>query len=499
MPIPSVSITKQDGNTGVAPPSTTGVLAIIAASAAGVANTPATYTRLSDALADKGLGKLTEDAAYYIAYARKPVLLLKATTSTAASFGTVDSSGEVGTSVVTFTGAAFDEYDVLIKVLNGGTIGITGITLQYSLDNGSTFSAVTALGTASTLVLNVPRPSTQGTSGVTANFAAGTLLAGDVIKVFCNPASMTNSDLLTALAALQNTKLPWDNVLIDSCLATSTTIATVDAWLSTLEGIGRGKMAWMNTRHKNKPVPATETEAAFATAMAALVSGVSTIRVDVATDGGLVPSQVTGLLTFRPAALGIATRANPAEVGVDPAFRQQGPIPGYQLSDLNGAPLYHDEYLFPGLDALQLSTLATDPSSPGVFIGNARILSTPTSDFQFDQHARCANVALEQGYSRLSTNLSRGVATLPPDPNTGAQYIDPNDAKAIEGDCNPALRRALDRQVQGVAMILKRDDDLGSNAGALVHADLELNALRYIKTFAVNEKFVKTIAVPLPG
>jgi len=496
MPIPFTNISKQDGNTGVVPPSTTGVLAIIANAQSGTANYPGTYTRQADILATFGLGNLIEDAAYYLANARKPVLLIKPTCSTAAAYGTVNSSGKVGTSAVTFTGSALDEYDVVIKTPTGGTIGVAGIVLQYSLDGGNIWSAPVALGTATTLTLNVPRPSTAGSSGVVANFGAGTLVTGDVVTVYSTPAYMTNSDLLTALTALQNTKLPWDNVLIDM-ISTSTTIGTVDAELSSLEGVGRGKMAWLNMRHKNKPVPSTESEAAYATAMATALGAASTIRCDVGADGGYCASLVTGLLQFRPTSLAIATRANPQPVGIDPAWRQSGPVPGYQLSDVNGDPVWHDEYIFPGLDALLLSTLCTDAGEPGTFIGNARILSSPMSDWQFDQHARVSNVALEIAYKGIKVNYAKGVGTLPPDPVTGLEYILPTDATAIESTVNPGLESALNGQVQGVKLVLARNDDLSSNAGAVLHADLQINALRYVKGFNVTEKFVKTIAVPL--
>jgi hypothetical protein len=496
MPIPFTSIQKQDGNTGVCAPSQTGVLAVIANSQSGVANLPGTYTRQSDILAAFGLGALIEDCSYYIQNAQKPVLALKPTCSTASAFGTINHSGQVGTSTVTFTGTPWDEYDVIVKCLLGGTVGTGPITIEYSLDNGNIWSAPIALGVAELWVLNVPTPATAGSSGVTVNFGAGTLVTGDIVSVSATPSYMTNSDLVAALAALYASKLPWDGLLIDM-IATATTIATVDSWLQSLEAVGRGKTVWMNTRHKIKPVPTGESEATFATAMAVITTAVSTIRIDVATDGGYVPSGVTGLLQFRPASLGISTRANPSPVGQDPAYRALGALPGYQLTDVNGNPLWHDERLFPGLDALQLSTLCTDDQDPGVYIGNARILSTPTSDFQFDQHARCANVALEVAYAAIKINYSRGVRTLPPDPVTGEEYVLPDDATAIEETVNPQLAEALNGQVQAVELILALNDDLSSNEGAVINANLDLDALRYVKGFRVVEKFVKSIQVPL--
>lgn len=494
MGTPATTVTKQDGNTGVVQPSQSNVLAIIAPSAMGVANVAASYTRQADILTDRGLGPLIEDAAYYLQTARKPVLLITPTTTTAGAIAAVNSSLKVGTSVVTATGTPLDEYNIIFKVIAGGTIGVTGITFQFSLDGGSTYSGTIALGTAVLYLFNVPRPTLAGSSGVTFNFAAGTLLAGDIVTTTTTHAQMTNSDLLTALEALRITKLPWDNVLIDA-IATATLIATVDSWLSALEGVGVYKMAWMNIRHKNIPVPSTESEAAYATAAATVVSATATLRVDVGADGGNLPSPVTGLVLFRPTSLAIATRANAGPIGVDPAFKQLGAIPGFQLSDANGNPLWHDEQIYPGLDALRLSTLRTFPGDIGTFINNANMLSGVNSDYVFDQHARCANVCATVATQGLNKSLSKGVRKQPQDPVTGKLYILEQDASAIEEDTNPQIDLATQGQVNGARVQLSRVDDLSSNAGAMLNADIQIQALAYIKGFNVVEKFVKAIQV----
>jgi hypothetical protein len=491
MTAPSVDITKQDGNTGVVSPSQTGVLAIIAPAAGGTANQPGSYTRQSDMLSEFIGGPLVEDSAYYFDTAQLPVVAMSPTCSTAAAFGTINHSGEVGTSTITFTGTPIDEFDIIVKFPLGGTVATGPISYQYSLDNGSTWSAVQALGVATTAVLYLPRPSTTS-SGVTMNLGSGTIVTGDVVMVPTTHADMTNGDLVTALAALQASKLPWDNLYIDT-IATATTIATVDAWLSSLEATGVFKMAWMNIRHKTKPVPTGETEAAYATAAGVVVGATSTFRVDVGADGGYVPSLVSGLLLFRQTALGVATRSNPLPEGTDPAFVELGPIPGFQIADVNGNPLWHDEQIFPGLDNLRLSTLRTFPGKIGTYITNANMLSVPGSDYVFDQHAKTSNTACSIGYQELTDNLSRGVHKQPEDPTTHKIYIDPLDAESIEESANIAMGDELSGQVQGVAMLLSRTDDLGSNAGATLNADIETESLAYIKKFNVISKFVRQI------
>jgi hypothetical protein len=499
MGTPNVNITKSDGNTGVVSPSTTGVLAIIAFMTTLPANVATSFTRQADALAAGGIGPGLEYGSYYLANGKKPILLINPTCTTAGAYGTIDVTKVTGTSVVTTTGAPNDEYDVLVKVVAGGTIGVAGITYTYSFDNGVNTSPVQALGTASTMSLSIIVPAAAGASGVEFALAAGTLIAGDSWRVQTTRPKMQNSDLVTALEALRTTTIPWDNVLIDTD-ASSTMVATVDQWLAGLEGRGVYKMAWMNTRRKNMPAPGTESESAFQTSMSTLLNTTSTIRIDVGCDGGDCPSLVTGILQWRPTSLAIATRANPAAVGIDPAWLQQPAIPGYKITDAVGNPKWHDEEYFPGIDGLRLSTLRSVPGSQGVYITNANILSASGSDYVYDQHARTMNVACSITFQQLTKQLSRGVRKGEPQAN-GQVYILDQDASSIEGFVNPQLSNALENQVTDVAMQLSRTDDISSNRGATINAEVDIESLAYIKQFNVTTKFVKsisrTVTVPL--
>lgn len=490
--IPGVRFTKSDGNTGVVKPSTTGILAIIAASAIGVANQPGTFAREADVFSAKGLGPLIEYGSYYMGNAGKPVLLITPTCSTAATYSAVDVTGVTGTSVVTAGATApLDEYDVTVIVKHGGTIGVAGITFIYTLD-GVTFSPLQALGTAVTITLNAPVVNVS--SGVGFALAAGTLIAGDTWKCTTTRAQMTNGDLITALEALRVTRLPWDAVLVDGDFA-SANLTTLDTWLTNLESKGVFKHGYMNTRMKHLPAPTGETEAAFATAMGTLTASSSSIRVDVGTDGGDLPSLITGLVQRRPVSLGVATRKVSTPVGVDPAEKDLGPIPGFQIYDTNGNPKWHDEANFPGLDDLRLTTFRTWDDEAGVFINNARLLSPANSDYVYDQHAFCMNAACTLAYQGLKNQVSKSVRKQDPDPVTGAIYILEEDAAAIEETVNPPIAAALKGQVNAVKFILSRTDDFSSNLGATATGEVQVEELEYIKNFGITAKFVKSITV----
>jgi hypothetical protein len=106
---------------------------------------------------------------------------------------------------VTATGAPNDDYNSLqIAIVVGGTIGTTGITLTYSLDNGATVSAPQALGTATSFTV----PNT----GVAFAFAAGTVLAGQTETTACTGPRMSTTDVTNALEALRTSSQAWEMV-----------------------------------------------------------------------------------------------------------------------------------------------------------------------------------------------------------------------------------------------------------------------------------------------
>lgn len=480
--IPIVKVTKLDGNTGVAAPSSRGICAVIAPSSSGTANQPISVTKAGLALTTFGDGVLTEDAAYLLAQTGNPVVLVKGAASTAAAYSAVTLTG-TGTSVVTAGATApVNDFPVIVTVVVGGTRGTDGITYTYSLDGGLTTSAIQALGTATAIVI----PNT----GVTLNLAAGTLIAGDVIKVTTTGPKMSVSDISTALEALRTSSLAWEGVLIDGHDAAAATVSALDTWLAAREAEGKYRLFVVNARLKT----AGESEAAYLTAMATAWNPVASIRGCVGADGGDLTSAVPGrgYTLKKPTALGLMARAMRNGFGADPARVSDGPLGGFGLPDAGGNPKNHDEALYPGLDALRLVTLRTFDRRNGTFITNANAISSAGSDFVWIQHLRTMNRACELAFDVLVGQLSRGVNTSPKKGPTGQVYIAEEDALRIEALVNQALNE-LRGQVQDLRFNLTRTDDIGSNGAAVLNGDVQLLALRYAKEFDVNASFVRSI------
>jgi len=500
--LPSVSITKVDFATGSVAPSPVGVLAIIAPASSGPQNVATSYTQDTQAWNDFGPSSLVGLASYVMQESGNPVVVIRPLTSTAATYGTIDVTGMTGTSVPT-AGAAVpaDNYDVIVTVVAGGTIGAAGLTYTYSLDGGNSTSGVQALPTGGApITLTLPNFTRGGSPGVSFSLAAGTWIAGDFFRVLTLHAQQTSADLTTALEALRVTTIPWEAVLIDQDAATGAA-ALLDTWLAGLEKVGKFKMAFLNTRLKNQPhVPGTsgavETETAYATAMGTLAAGSApSIRVAFSTDGGEIQSTLTGLSMTRPSSLFVAARSMGIAIGIEPAYVALGPLGGVTITDDIGNPAYHNEEIYQNLDQLQLTTLRSVNGQSGAYVTNGRIFSTVGSDYVLIPHVRTMNRSCEIAYQILTKSLSKGIGKKQKDPVTGLVYILEADALAIEGQVNAAVRPQLQNQVQQYAFTLSRTDDLSANSGAILNGSSAIVALAYIKGFKVLASFAKSIAV----
>lgn len=481
--IPSVDITKTDGNVGNTRPGVDGVIAVIAPCEKGTLNQPGGYARPDLALTDYGYGVLSEAAAYVMPVAGNPMVLLRGSPSTAASYGTVAHSG-AGTSVVT-TGAAapLDDFDVVIKIITGGTIGVAGIELQYSLDGGKTYSATQALGTAN----NYTIPNT----GVQVQFAAGTVLAGQTETFSTKGPRLTNADLVTSLEALRTADLAWEGVVVLGADADATMLSTLDVWLQAREAEGRFRFGVLNAVPRDA---LTQTEAQYATAMQTAWGSASSIRCSVGADQCALTSQVRGINMRRPVSLPFVARCMRIDISESPAYVARGPLEGVSISDDRGNPKYHNEALYPGLDDKRLVTLRTHNNQQGVYVNQPLVLSPSGSDWVFLQHVRVVNKACEMVHQMLTTELNKGIQTGKPQTD-GKIFILEADAAGIEARINAKLAAEFveKKRVTDMRFILSRTDDLSGTGPVTVTSQLQTSPLRYIGKFKANAMLVRSI------
>ncbi len=485
--IPSVSIQKIDGGTGVVRPSAKGIGAWISTSEEGTADQPEQFLRSDVALAEFGGGALVEGGSYVMSVSGNPVLLVKGGASTPAEYGDVE-PGDDNTGATTASAGGtdpLDDYDALITCTTAGTVGTPGIVYTYSLDGGKTTSARQALGVDSSILIP--------DSGVTFDFAIATMAAGDTYAVKTTGPKNTNADLTNALEALRVSSSPFELVCFDGP-ADAETVSILDTWISDLATKGRFKSAICTARAR----ASDETEAQYKTYLEGEFGDSTSLDVVVCADVGDVSSPfpnrgTTAAVQARPVGLAVFARALKIPVGEDPAYVDRGPVAQFGIADDRGGPKYHNEYLYPGLDDLRLTTLRSFDGRQGSFITNANLLSPAGSDFVYLQHARTINRACEIAFQILGGALSRGVAKSPKAGPNGERYISEGAASQIEQVANQAIRAELAGQVDDIQFSVSRTDDISSNAGATVTGSIECVALAYIKKFTVTAGFVKSL------
>jgi hypothetical protein len=403
--------------------------------------------------------------------------------------GNVGSStpGSFGIQLGSAAGIA-DDYQCLVTVVTGGTLGTTGIVLQASLDGGLLYGSQVSLGTNLTFTPNVPI--TGVSSGIVFDFTSGdTLVAGDTFFVISTGPRMTTADLTSALAVLRSTKLAWDLVLVHG--ETSAAFVSIcDTWSNAFNPYGIFPFLLLSTRHKYLPVPAAETDAAFQTAMSTLLSEAASINVCVGTDAAWMVSAVSGLTKPQFTNVYIATRLEASEIGVDPAYVALGPLGNANLDNPSGALAWHDEWAEPGLDSstIRLSTLRSWPDEIGTFITNAYVLSTPGSLYVFAQQARVMNAACEAVFAALTPLVSAGYPT-----NLKTGLIQEATAADWEARGQAVLNAAVSGQVSGAVFTVSRNDINLGNGPATITCSVSVASLKYVKKFVVGAQFVNTI------
>lgn len=187
----------------------TGYAVVLACVGTNADITPRVFSSAKSLLSQHDYSPGADYASQHIDETGKPVIFVGLPCATAGMIGSNDETGVTGTSVITVAAGAagvLEEVDATLTVTTGGTIGTNGIVFTLSLDGGWTTKTI-RLGTATSYT--VPYV------GLTINFAAGTLLAGDVYTFRSIAPMWQASDLTTARTKLAaQTKLSRSWVVI---------------------------------------------------------------------------------------------------------------------------------------------------------------------------------------------------------------------------------------------------------------------------------------------
>lgn len=241
--LPSVSGSIVEVGGGLA--SGSDYIAVLSCMEQGTLN-PSLMLKVQDILDTYGRGEGLEFAGMYVEQTNLPVLFVRLTSATAAARSNVDVTGVTGTSVVTFTGTPLDDEEIRVVVTTGGTIAAAGIEFKVSRDGGRTYGPIVRLGTS----VNYLIPST----GITVNFAAGTLVADDVAVQFCTSARYNAAGLTVAFNAIAAQAVKPRLVLICGDVADITGLQDVIDEIEAYETThGRNSRVLCSARQKYYP------------------------------------------------------------------------------------------------------------------------------------------------------------------------------------------------------------------------------------------------------
>ena len=447
---PAVQITELDGAVGILPETQGRILAIVGPSSSGPTDTPATFARKSDVVANYERGPLVEAAAYALEKYGRPVCLVRTGQSVAGSYPAAAAHGGTvtGTSTVTVDNGGTepdDDYECYFIVITGGTIGTAGITFQWSLDGGRTLSPVTALGTANSFVF-------PDSGGIGIDFAAGTLVAGDLVTFRADAPNWNASEIGDALDALFASNINWEICQIVGPID-GTTFDTIDPKFT--GAIANGKFrSWVG--HARMPNLA-ETEAAYLTALDGIFSAKATVHGELCAGAAKTSSGVSGRSYRRPPSFAIAPLQQVRSEEKNIAEINGNALPGLSIRDSNGNADEHDESINPGLDDSRFTVLRTWVGYAGVYVNRSRIFSAAGSDFFLHTHRRVLNLAHAALRAYFTRRLSKPVLV---DATTG--FILEEEAREIEAAATAALKAVLSGgpKASGWSVTISRTDNL---------------------------------------
>jgi hypothetical protein len=338
-----------------------------------------------------------------------------------------------------------DDYEVFVRVVSGGTRGVAGITYQWSLDGGRTLSPLTALGTATSIVI-------PGSGGVKIDLSAGTLVAGDTLAFPTVAPRWNGTELASALDALIASAVQWEIVHVVGAIDPDA-FDIVELKITGAMGSGK-EHAWAgNTR---MPVGA-ETEANYLASLAAALGSKATRHGDFCAGACKLTSSVTGRKYRRPIAFAVAAREASVSEEINTADINLGPLAGASIRDANGNPDEHDEAINPGLDDARFTVLRTWEGVAGVYVNRPRLFSPEGSDFQLLPHRRVLNLAHASLRAYFVRRLNQPVLV---DRTSG--FILEAEALEIEAGARAVLAATLlaKPKASGALFTLSRTDNL---------------------------------------
>ena len=430
MGIASTSLAIGDGSLGTSrqlarPP------AIVGCSSSGTAATAGLYSSIEDVIAAFGYGKLTALAAEHFANAGGPLVLVKATSSTAGSCGSVTAAAaNTSTAVLTVTtGTARDDFRVKYLVTRAGAdLAAMTAAVKISLDNGTTYSqefAVPADG-----AITIPN------TGIVTDFADGTFVVGDSFTFTATAPIWDTTALGLALDALESTTYDHEFVQVAEHV-TGATVGTLDTSVSGLEATNTFRWWLAGTRDQGS----SESVSTWQGVLVGTSPGFSAFS---SRHGAICAA----FAEHTDALWGCSMRRNVSWVigprlallrevsGGAGLAEHPGRVRSGALSGIDDGALVHDFRTLTALDTARFMGAQSLPGRGGYY-ATAMTRATAGSDFTSIMHVRLVKEAARLAVAVTQEYINDNVRTI-----TGGK-LDPRDADAIDAYVTAALVRDL--------------------------------------------------------
>jgi hypothetical protein len=454
-----VTLTVNDGGTAIAVPSGTLQVKIGIASGGTVpANKPTAGNSPAFLQSCFGYGDLLEASALSIAKGATIIAILAAI-GTAGTAEAVQFAG-TGTSVITTTLAgtigAYSTFYVQMQCLAGGTIGTApGPAVQLSLDAGRNFGPPIQLGAATTYTI----PNT----GITLDFATGTLVKGDVAQFATIGPKASTAGVMAALAALAASTYAtggWGSMHIVTPFD-GADAQTINGYLDTAGGPafftnGLYTRSFLEARDAAAPTAwggAGETESTWMASLGTDYSAASAKRIVVGAGYYNMPSALGSGLGMGGSVVGAPAYRRPGTWAAAARRIQTGAAAQRLISRVRDGNLdaivqdptrdptdgfiYHDERTTPGLDykivgsgTNRFMAFMSRQGKKGFFVSNPLLMSPPGSQFDLlpkgDVIDIFCGILLSEGSEEINDDVRL----------TGAFTMNPNDAVSIQNEIN---------------------------------------------------------------
>ena len=488
MPSNDLNFTISNGGLANAQPDVSKRIIFAGCSSSGTASVVAAVSDIATLKSLYGNGPLTEAAADWIDATGYPAYVYKIPTNTSGAAGSVTHTG-TGTTVMTVSGNSADAYQVVINVTTGGTVGTSGIVVQYSLDNGNSGlgpnDAKYPLGTATTLVLYDGTLATGLTLSMT-HAGSDTMVAGDqyyfvaTAPIWATSAVDGTSSSLAAYLLTSSVDFGGIQLLgaVDGTDAAAINASMEPALFNAYEYA----FIAVEARDGNSG----ESESTWMGSIISDFAAVNSDRLLGAGGYGNYASKLSTKIARRSVNWPMVVRAGQVSNGVDLARVKDGALRNFTLTNPSGpiANIMHDERNVPGLNAARFVCARSLKGKSGAYLYNANIMCAPGSDYSLMQYRRVMDAACRATRDNMQMQLSNDVRL---DPKTG--YILEKDARTGETKLRLAIKSATvdTGDASDCTAAWSRIDNISSTKA--LHCTVGVEPLGYLKTIYVTLGF----------